>query len=266
MRAAHSRRVPKPWLNNSCASFTRRSVAMPGHARCRRKRRLVSLPLSGRHHGRALVVTTTASQAAWRPHEAQVLAGLWRSARLTVLYGESREATTALLRSGVLPLLRSEPAAEPPREVVIDLDDWSQPPLPALQARLSEAVPEATADAGASLAERLRGLHEREDVHCLFLFDRFEDCLEAPPGEPDPAESVLPPAWRDSGAPAPAATAALPDAEAPRLPPALPSAAARRWRTYAIATAAMLPLLLAAWMLGERSARPPAAEPGTEPV
>jgi hypothetical protein len=333
-------------------------------------------------------VTTTAAQAAWRPHEAQVLAGLWRSARLTVLYGESPQTTTALLRSGVLPLLRSEPAAEPPREVVIDLDDWSQPPLPVLHALLSEAVPEAAADAGASLAERLRGLQESEDVRCLFLFDRFEDFLEAPPdredlrafshefvqavnqpglpanflialredakpllkrlrrripglaqhglrlsscedgslqllpvleqdaclrsgtaaagephpsmktqdvyasieallaktvdasreapwqapsGEPDPAESVLPPVWRNNGAPAPApaARAALPDAGSPPLPPlppALPSAAGRRWRTYAIAAAVMLPLLLAAWMLGERSARPPAAEPGTEPV
>jgi hypothetical protein len=326
---------------------------------------------------------TTAAQAAWRPHEAQVLAGLWRSARMTVLYGESPQATTALLRSGVLPLLRSELAAESPREVVIDLDDWSQPPLPVLHALLSEAVPEAAVDAGASLAERLRGLQERDGVHCLFLFDRFEDFLEAPPdredlrafshefvqavnqpglpanflialreeakpllkrlrrripglaqhglrlssredgslqllpvleqdadlrsgtpaagephqsmktqdvyasieallaktvdasreapwqapsGEPDPAESVLPPVWRDSGAPAPAATAALPDAGTPPLPPALPSAASRRWRTYAIAAAVMLPLLLAAWMLGERSARPPAAEPGTEPV
>ena len=130
-----------------------------------------------------------ASDAAWRPHEAQVLAGLLRSARLTVLYGESGPATTALLRAGVLPLLRDEPVEGAPGEIVIDFDDWNDTPLPALAYRLREALPAGSPGLdlpdAASLAERLAALHERLGVSFLFVLDRFEDFLQAPPDRAD---------------------------------------------------------------------------------
>ena len=155
-----------------------------------------------------LVTTSDASPVphAWRPHEAQVLAGLLRGSRLTVVYAAAAEPMAALLRSGVLPLLRSgsrdwvlderrvlqipipfperradRAAAGLQREVVIDLDDWRSAPLAALQARLRDSLPQAgDLPENASLADTLALLHERLGVRFLFVFDRFDVFLEAP--------------------------------------------------------------------------------------
>ncbi|MCU0922289.1 MAG: hypothetical protein MUF16_18495, partial [Burkholderiaceae bacterium] len=128
-----------------------------------------------------------------------------RTSRLTWVFGEPGTDKSALLRSGVLPLLqrrrgdRGVPPAgalEPPKaaperrrcqprpksEVAIYFRDWAQAPLSALKCRIADAAP-GCETRGRTLAELLQELHRQRGLGFVFLLDRFEDYLALAPDE-----------------------------------------------------------------------------------
>ena len=139
-------------------------------------------------------------------HEAKLLAVMLRTSRLTWVFGEPGTDKSALLKSGVLPLLqrrrgdrgavpaatasaiaiteRRRRPARPRFEVALHFDDWAQAPLSALKRRIMDVVPAAAAEAGGpTLAGTLQRLHKRLGLHFVFLFDRFEEYLAMAPDE-----------------------------------------------------------------------------------
>lgn len=167
------------------------------------------------------IALSSDSDPTWCAHdqEARLLVELLRSSRLTLLFGETGSDKTALLKSGLMPLLRRRstdqfaPAAAREsgvvipfpdrrkrfdartsrrrRELVVYFDDWSGSPLPALHAciRLAAAAsPAEEATPPARLAETLQALCARLDANFIFLLDRFEEFLLAPSDREDIAE------------------------------------------------------------------------------
>lgn len=148
-----------------------------------------------------------------RAQEARLLVALLRSARLSLLFGETGANTSAFLQDSLLPLLQrrlddrappAEPAgtaqgtggvvvpfpdrrrrhsARPAREVVVLFDDWDTVPLTALRSRLRQAA--RPADPGlplapGSLIDSLHALGERDGVNFIIVLDRFEAFLRLP--------------------------------------------------------------------------------------
>ncbi|CAN5122097.1 hypothetical protein BH11PSE9_BH11PSE9_17640 [soil metagenome] len=143
-----------------------------------------------------------------REREALLLAGLLRSARLTLLCGEAGAGKSVLLETGVMPLLhrrtsdRAVPAGLAPRvvipfperrsrvaggagrspEVAILMTDWAGEPLVRLQAQLHEALSIAVPQQQAtrvSLAGTLSALNMQFGARFIVMLDRFDDCLAA---------------------------------------------------------------------------------------
>ncbi len=135
-----------------------------------------------------------------RTHEAKLLAVMLRTSRLTWVFGEPGTDKSALLKSGVMPLLqrrRGDRGAVPPAalnavvaserrrrplqprfEVAICFDDWAQAPLSTLKRRIMDVVPAVAAEAGSPpLADTLQRLHQQRGLHFIFLLDRFEEYL-----------------------------------------------------------------------------------------
>lgn len=155
----------------------------------------------------------------WHPREreAQLLAELLRGSRLTILFGAAGSGKSALLRSGVLPLLhrrasdrnvvRGEPSQVIPfpdrrqqdswerrAEVAVLFDAWGEAaPLASLHAKLVAALPVvglAMAPPFDSLRENLRAWSDELGVSFLIVLDRFERCLTAPTDNTDAAQFV----------------------------------------------------------------------------
>jgi hypothetical protein len=152
-----------------------------------------------------------------RAHEAQLLAVMLRTSKLTWVFGEPGTDKTALLKAGVLPLLqrrrgdRFSPVPElasvpeaaerrrrgsishvhpPPQriEAAIYFDDWSDAPLRALKNRVVDVLPAASrADVppGARLSDLLAALNRRPGLEIVFLLDRFEALLARSAEEPE---------------------------------------------------------------------------------
>jgi hypothetical protein len=169
--------------------------------------------MAAAHDAKNTMTANQDSAPPWRPHEAQVLAALLRTTRLTVLYSESMAVASTLLREGVLPLLRTHtgevvlddrrveqrridfpdrrvPGARPrltlAREVPVYLDDWEAPPLRSLRTLAQLAVPEVAQALSAEkeLSGWLRTLREHS-VRLLIVLDRFEGFVNAPPDRVD---------------------------------------------------------------------------------
>jgi hypothetical protein len=136
-----------------------------------------------------------------------------RISRLTVLYGPAGAGKTALLNSGVLPLLRrratdrklpqpSEPRVVIPfphcrrnggtrSELAVLFDAWDGLPLPRLTAKLASAVPAGRTPLAAALLglpDCLTVWTRQLGVRFLVLFDHFEQLLTAPVDRPGIAE------------------------------------------------------------------------------
>jgi hypothetical protein len=139
-----------------------------------------------------------------RTHEAKLLAVMLRTSRLTWVFGEPGTDKSALLKTGVMPLLqrhrergaahaapnaavlseRRRRPVQPRFEVAIYFDDWAQAPLSTLKRRIMDVVPAIAAEAdGSPLAVTLRQLHQQRGLHFLFLLDRFEEYLVMAPDE-----------------------------------------------------------------------------------
>ena len=142
-----------------------------------------------------------------REREAQLLAALMRTSRLTVLYGETGPGRTALLIDGVVPLLRrreSDAVGDTTREsrvvisfpdrrsrlggrfsahlaeLVVLFDAWSEHPLAGLRNCILDAASmRAFADetSASSLADMLATLGKRKDLQFLIVLDRFEELI-----------------------------------------------------------------------------------------
>ena len=144
-------------------------------------------------------------------HEALLLVELLRTSRLSLLYAEPGSDKTALLRSGLMPLLsrragdralpatartsgvvvpfpdrRSRPSSlsgKRRREIVVYCGDWTDTPLAALRDSIYRAVaasPIERIEPSARLSEILAALSERFDASFFILLDRFEDLLLDP--------------------------------------------------------------------------------------
>ena len=147
-----------------------------------------------------------------RDFEANLLAELLRTSRLTVLYGEAGSGKTTLLKSGVMPLLhrratddasgrakgsgsvvpfpdrraRNKPAGSG-AEVAIFLDAWNEPPLAALQGRIHAALSisgKTTATLSAPLLETLAAWSKQLGIRFLIILDNFDDYIAAPLDQP----------------------------------------------------------------------------------
>lgn len=142
--------------------------------------------------------------------EAQQLADALRAGRLTVLVGAAGLERTAMLASGVLPLLRRRVDDHPPRpearrmdapvldrrrpargsnqaEVVFFFDQWRNSPLASLNRLLdeSQAIPGVQSTridpARATWPARLWTLDQQyAGARILFVFDHFDQFLESP--------------------------------------------------------------------------------------
>ncbi len=164
------------------------------------------------------------------PTHARALAGWLRGAPLTLLFGGAGADTTALLRAGLLPLLRRRTsdlqaslglqlagAAQAPAtrrsfagraadrmalpadeaELLIVVDGWSAAPGAQVLEQLRRVLPGDVARSLAtvgSLATAVAELRRSCAARLLFVFDRFDDCLDAvdraPPGSEGFAEDI----------------------------------------------------------------------------
>ncbi len=145
-----------------------------------------------------------------------MLAQLLRTSRLVLLFGEAGSDKTALLKSGLMPLLRrragdtagpmaaresgvvvpfpdrrrraSARTAKRRREFVVYFDDWAETPLESLKARIHLAAATDPAEVHAMphrLSEILALLGKRLEADFIILLDRFEAFLQAPSGRQD---------------------------------------------------------------------------------
>ena len=145
-----------------------------------------------------------------------MLAELLRTSRLALLFGEAGSDKTALLKSGLMPLLRrragdtvgpvaaresgvvvpfpdrrrraSARAAKRRRELVVYFDNWAEAPLASLKARIHMAAATDAAELqteSARLSETLALLGKRLEADFIILLDRFEVFLQAPSGRED---------------------------------------------------------------------------------
>lgn len=145
-----------------------------------------------------------------------MLAQLLRTSRLALLFGETGSDKTALLKSGLMPLLRrragdtagpvaaresgvvvpfpdrrrraSARTAKRRREFVVYFDDWAETPLESLKARIHLAAATDPAEVHAMperLSEILALLGRRLEADFIILLDRFEAFLQAPSGRED---------------------------------------------------------------------------------
>jgi hypothetical protein len=155
-----------------------------------------------------------------QPHdrEARLLADILRSARIALLFDVLGTEKTALLKTGLMPLLSRRAAdAEPTmpsgrgaqvlpfpdrrratasarraacREVIVYFDAWADDdPLPALVQRIARAVDPAgddtaSPDDGRPLASLLAALHRDRPVNLIVVLDRFEELLHGLPARP----------------------------------------------------------------------------------
>jgi hypothetical protein len=146
--------------------------------------------------------------------EALLLVELLRTSRLSVLYAERGSDKTALLRSGLMPLLcrragdRSIPTAARSsgvvvpfpdrrnrpsprssrrrREIVVYCGEWTDRPSDAFRDSLYKAVaadPFTHIESSAHLSETLEDLSQRFDANFVVLLDRLEDLLQESPYE-----------------------------------------------------------------------------------
>lgn len=150
--------------------------------------------------------------------EAELLAVMLRTSRLTLVLAEPGADKTKLLRAGLMPLLqrrwsdRFEQAAArtmppgderrnhrpgqaaPPRiEAAVYFDAWQGAPYQQLLFRLADltpAPPRGLMKADAPLASTLSFLQDRFGLHCVFLLDRFEELLALPAHDPARARFI----------------------------------------------------------------------------
>ncbi|HEU4458753.1 MAG TPA: hypothetical protein VFR90_06490, partial [Methylibium sp.] len=159
-------------------------------------------------------MSSSGTQRAASPNDAQWLTEQLRSSRLTVLCGEAGDSMTELLTSGVLPQLQRravdrQPPPPPSRtaqvlpfpdrraarseaaEVCIYFDHWGESPRHALVERLLDAIGDRARRAAAGdglpvrLGEKLSALSQRFGLRILLVLDRFDECLTAPAERPD---------------------------------------------------------------------------------
>ena len=154
-------------------------------------------------------------------HEALLLVELLRTSRLALLYAEPGSDKTALLRSGLMPLLsrragdlavpaiartsgvvvpfpdrRSRPSSasgKRRREIAVYCGDWTEKPLAVLRDSIYTAVAATSVERiepSARLSEILEALSERLDASFFILLDRFED-LVADPAQREPLGQLL---------------------------------------------------------------------------
>lgn len=144
----------------------------------------------------------------WRPSssDSRWLADALRSCRLSVLCGSTGSGKTALLTTGLLPLLRrraedtqvstARVASQaimpfPERrsaararlaELVVFVDRWGPSPLSALHERIDQALREAGVEpeiTRPALLDRVRALGDRHGTRLLFILDDFDTLLNA---------------------------------------------------------------------------------------
>jgi len=105
-----------------------------------------------------------------------------RLSRVTLLIAEPGSDKSEVLRSAVMPILTKR-ARGAEAEISILFDQWNEPPLPALHARVRQAAGTAGAavsePGGGSLLANLREWQEALDVTFIIVFDRFEQFLAA---------------------------------------------------------------------------------------
>ncbi|HVF62616.1 MAG TPA: TAXI family TRAP transporter solute-binding subunit [Casimicrobiaceae bacterium] len=136
----------------------------------------------------------------WQPRdrEAQLLADLLRLSPLTVLYGARGAGKTTLLKRDLLPMLgrrrldrnfstRTDQVVVPfpdrrgngsdRPEIAVYFDNWREPPLPALYARIASALKIwrlRLPDPPMPLRDALISWHRERTVRFLFILDCFE--------------------------------------------------------------------------------------------
>ena len=141
-----------------------------------------------------------------RAHEAKLLATMLRTSRLTWVFAEAGADKSALLTTGVMPLLQrrrsdrgelgdaasagGSPAVprerrrrqqRPRRELALYFDAWGEEPLTQLKRRILTLAPVATTADDDSLAGLLQHVAQRQRLHFVVVFDRFEDYLALVP-------------------------------------------------------------------------------------
>ena len=156
----------------------------------------------------------------WRPAspEALRLAGALRTARLTLLRAGPGSDTTPLLTEGLLPLLhrratdasvvaaptndavlmpfpeRRDMTRPRPAELVVLFEGCGPAPLARLRERIDAAMRAVDVGPGLGLlrlADWLVLLGSRYNTRLLFVFDRFEDVLMAPPPDRAARDQLL---------------------------------------------------------------------------
>jgi hypothetical protein len=153
-------------------------------------------------------VAASAGRDGSRPEDgaqARVLAELLRGSRITLLLGTRHAAPGAHWAQGLMRQLRRRgadrgrddpvvlpfedrrqrrvgPIARCDAEVVVFFDDWGGDPLAGLRARLDRSLAVAGWSGVSTLgplADTLAGLNQQLGARFLFVFDRFEDFLQA---------------------------------------------------------------------------------------
>lgn len=146
-----------------------------------------------------------------RAREAELLAVMLRTSRLTLLLAEPGADKTALLKSGLMPLLQrrrsdrldqgatvAAPAKErrssrfgqaglPRIEAAVYFDAWQGSAYADLLSRVADLTPpppRRLMKPDAPLAHTLAFLQDRFGFHCVFLLDRFEELLALPAHDP----------------------------------------------------------------------------------